>query len=220
MSDELDLDALLNEHIPLAQPAAPSLDDLVQAWVSERTAPELLPYEQRLIDHIADLLRKQIEHVEETSGMDARTGFKLVIIQTEMERVKYLIRSYLRARIAKIDRYALHILKSPEQLARLSHLERQYLQKHQAVLERHFHTAFLRDLPDNGNLRRLDDTTAAGVSMVTAPDLKQAVFCRVLKESNQVRVGAEKEDLEEGSTVLLRYESIKGLILDGSVALM
>jgi GINS complex subunit 4 len=220
MSAELDLDALLNQHIPLAQPAHPSLDDLVQAWVAERTAPELLPYEQRLVDRVADLLHKQIEHVEETSGMDARTGFALVIIQTEMERVKYIVRSYLRARIAKIDKYALYILRTPEQLARLSHLERQYLQKHQAVLERHFQSAFLRDLPDTSNLRRIDDTTAAGVSMVTAPDMKKAVFCRVLKEANEVRVANEKEELAKGSTVLLRYEAVKGLVADGSVVLI
>lgn len=34
--------------------------------------------------------------------MDPRTNFTLVVLQTELERWKFLVRSYLRARIAKV----------------------------------------------------------------------------------------------------------------------
>lgn len=34
--------------------------------------------------------------------MDPKTNFALIVIQTELERYKYLVRSYLRARIAKV----------------------------------------------------------------------------------------------------------------------
>jgi hypothetical protein len=34
--------------------------------------------------------------------MDAKTNFKLIIIQTELERFKFLVRSFLRARIKKV----------------------------------------------------------------------------------------------------------------------
>ncbi len=36
--------------------------------------------------------------------MDPKTNFALIVIQTELERYKYLVRSYLRARIAKVRR--------------------------------------------------------------------------------------------------------------------
>jgi GINS complex subunit 4 len=40
--------------------------------------------------------------VEEMTGdMDPKTNFALIVIQTELERYKYIVRSYLRARIAK-----------------------------------------------------------------------------------------------------------------------
>ena len=46
----------------------------------------------------------QIELVEEQTGnMDPKTNFRLIIIQTELERFKFLVRSFLRARIAKVD---------------------------------------------------------------------------------------------------------------------
>jgi len=46
---------------------------------------------------------RQIETIEDrTSRMDAGTSFALVVIQTELERFKFLVRSFLRARIAKV----------------------------------------------------------------------------------------------------------------------
>jgi len=37
-----------------------------------------------------------------TGTMDPKANFTLVILQTELERFKFLVRSYLRARIAKV----------------------------------------------------------------------------------------------------------------------
>lgn len=44
-----------------------------------------------------------------TGDMDPKTNFALIVIQTELERYKYLVRSYLRARIAKACRTANHV---------------------------------------------------------------------------------------------------------------
>jgi hypothetical protein len=47
---------------------------------------------------------RQIELVEDQTGnMDPRANFKLIIIQTELERFKFLVRSFLRARIKKVQ---------------------------------------------------------------------------------------------------------------------
>ena len=55
------------------------------------------------LDRINDRIKRQIEKVEEMTGdMDPRTNFSLVVLQTELERFKFLVRSYLRARIAKV----------------------------------------------------------------------------------------------------------------------
>lgn len=50
-------------------------------------------------------ITRQIETVEDMTGdMDPKTNFALIVIQTELERYKYIVRSYLRARIAKVGR--------------------------------------------------------------------------------------------------------------------
>lgn len=40
--------------------------------------------------------------------MDPKTNFKLIIIQTELERFKFLVRSLLRARIKKVRCHGYH----------------------------------------------------------------------------------------------------------------
>lgn len=56
-----------------------------------------------LIERVNERIKKQIERVEEMTGdMDAKTNFGLIVIQTELERWKYLVRGFLRARIAKV----------------------------------------------------------------------------------------------------------------------
>ena len=53
----------------------------------------------------AKIWGSKIELVEEQTGnVDPKINFRLIIIQTELERFKFLVRSFLRARIAKVTR--------------------------------------------------------------------------------------------------------------------
>lgn len=56
-----------------------------------------------LFERVNERIKEQIETVEEMTGnMDPKTNFALIVIQTELERYKFLVRSYLRARMAKV----------------------------------------------------------------------------------------------------------------------
>ena len=99
------------------------LHAFTRAWVTERSAPEILPWPAPLMDRVMERVRQQvcspypllrnnangtllvskIELVEEQTGnIDPKTNFRLIIIQTELERFKFLVRSFLRARLAKV----------------------------------------------------------------------------------------------------------------------
>lgn len=85
---------------------ADDLQKLKQAWVSERTAPELLPFVQEIVDRVMGRIRKQIEYIEinsmnMTAAPDAK--LKLLIVETDLERVKFVLRGYLRARLLKVS---------------------------------------------------------------------------------------------------------------------
>ncbi|MCJ1303547.1 GINS complex subunit, partial [Hypocenomyce scalaris] len=162
------------------------LQELTRAWVTERSAPEILPWPESLMERIMDRVRQQIELVEtQTGNMDPKTNFRLIIIQTELERFKFLVRSFLRARVAKIDKHALYILTNPSQKSRLSSSEVQYLTTHQSLLHAHYRSSFLSQFPSQ--LQRLDDT-AGGISMIEQPEVDKAVFVRALKDVREPMV--------------------------------
>jgi GINS complex subunit 4 len=55
-------------------------------------------------------------------------SFALFVYQQEIERMKFVIRSYLRCRISKIEKYTLHCLSEFER-HKLSDLEFQYAER-------------------------------------------------------------------------------------------
>src|ERR1700733_11667073 len=98
-----------------AEEETSSITRLQRAWITERAAPDILPYETRLLETISFRLKDQvppsptnliqIAWIEEEllSGGDSKRTFRTVIVQTEVERVKFLVRSYLRARLHKVS---------------------------------------------------------------------------------------------------------------------
>jgi GINS complex subunit 4 len=100
----MDIDDILQEFDSGSAPDGSSdIRDLTKFWIAERTSPEILPYQSPLLERLAARIRQQIEVVEaETGNPDPTTNFRLILIQTELERVKYLVRAYLRIRMYKV----------------------------------------------------------------------------------------------------------------------
>nr|POE65348.1 dna replication complex gins protein sld5 [Quercus suber] len=234
---------------PQLSPRTIDLQALTRAWVNERASPELLPHPSELVDRTMERIKRQIQSIEDMTGtMDPQANFTLVILQTELERLRYLLRSFLRARIAKvgldplpvpnheyakvvlastdtpdqIDKYPIHTrslaLSNPDFLSRL---EQQYLQSHQALLSSHYHASFLSSFPSQ--LQKLDDTQG-GVSMIDHPDQESAVFCRVIKDAGTVEIyadtGSSAVEMTRGDIWLLRWSSVKPAVERGDVELV
>ncbi|KAK0734282.1 hypothetical protein B0T26DRAFT_746211 [Lasiosphaeria miniovina] len=221
----MDIDDILREVDPTFH-AIPQekrdLQDLTRAWVAERCAPELLQWPANdLFERVNENIKRQIEKVEEMTGdMDPKTNFVLIVLQTELERFKYLVRSYLRARIAKIDRHTLHYLSTDDLRSRLSEMELAYATRHQALLHNHYLASFLSSFPPA--LQNLNDT-AGNVTMIDAPDLDSAVFVRLLRDT---AVEARDVDVDsstggqENAIYILRWSDAKPLVDAGSAELV
>lgn len=164
---------------------------------------------------------QKIELVEEQTGnTDPKANFRLIIIQTELERFKFLVRSFLRARIAKIDAHALHHLTDPSAKARLSPSELQYATAHTSLLHAHYRSSFLSQFP--ASLQRMDDT-AGGISMVEGPDADKAVFVRALKDVEEP-VYVEGTDtafeMRRGDVVVVRWSAVREVVMAGDAELI
>ncbi|CCF44516.1 DNA replication complex GINS protein SLD5 [Colletotrichum higginsianum] len=221
----MDIDDILREVDPISH-SIPSetrdLQALTRAWVAERSAPELLEWPaDDLFERVNDRIKRQIEKVEDMTGdMDPKTNFALIVIQTELERFKFLVRSYLRARIAKIDKHALHYLSSPALRARLSSTELAYATRHQALLHNHYLSSFLSSFPTQ--LQNLNDT-AGNISMIDGPDLDTAVFVRLLRDVDVQGRGTDSDGVvvgREGDILILRWSSAKPVVDAGDAELV
>lgn len=162
--------------------------------------------------------------------MDPKTNFSLIIIQTEVERWKFLVRSLLRARIAKIDKHLLWYLR--EEYGRLGEQERAYAERHQALLGGHYTASFLGAFPEG--LRGLEDKVG-GVNMVEGPVVEGTVFARGLgpidgagdEEGEGVvrfrvrgRDGDGVANVERGEVVVSRWADVKDAVAKGEMELV
>ncbi|CAO2654317.1 Nn.00g110500.m01.CDS01 [Neocucurbitaria sp. VM-36] len=211
----MDIDDILAEAAVDSTPQEThDLQEMTRCWVAERVAPELLSWPGELMDRVLERIRKQIELVEDQTGnMDPKTNFRLIIYQTELERFKFLVRSFLRARMKKIDTHPLHIqaqhAASLETLnPLLSPSEYQYLKSHQSLLSSHYSSSFLGQFP--ASLQRLDDTTG-GISMIDKPEEDKAVFIRALRDVGEVFVeGTDRRfEIKRGDVWVVRWSAIR-----------
>lgn len=79
-------------------------------------APELLPYQQALVEQIYKLINAQEERVAQNAGGQSKADarFYLNIMRMEVERVKYLLKSYLRSRLVKIERFLFYLVEKDQ----------------------------------------------------------------------------------------------------------
>ncbi|KAL7005632.1 GINS complex subunit [Cystobasidiomycetes sp. EMM_F5] len=148
---------------------------------------------------------------------------RILLVQAEIERVRWLLRSYLRVRMDKLERFSAYIVRAGETGERggqsavrrkLSDVEWGYAERYAALVKQHFVTSVTQNIPER--LRRLDEE-----EMIVKPDLEVAVFARALKNCPAIRLpdGAELE-MQKGNIHMLRYKSIRRLLRDGDVRLV
>ncbi|KAF7143275.1 hypothetical protein RHSIM_Rhsim05G0134600 [Rhododendron simsii] len=95
---------------------------------------------KRLLNWLHGFLEDLLE-----SGSDALI---VSLNQMDMDRTLYLLRSYLRTRLQKIEKYMFHIHKNTELWNRLSEQEQKFAQRCIEDLEDHFDKSVLSKLPD------------------------------------------------------------------------
>lgn len=235
---------------------------LMTLWRNERCAPELLPYPSLLIGRMLRRVQEQMENIENismgfydtTAGESEKNGagydktndkLPLLCMEAELERVKFLLRSYLRCRLSKIDKFMLYLKQLEYQENNitplnelLSEQEQEYHSRHFAILLKLLNSSILRHMPPE--LQAINDTEGS-VSMIDEPEWGKFVFVHVkepserlpsddpLLEKNEfgkpcytVTIEELNEDVELniGGIYVMRYEVIRSLLRDGKVELI
>lgn len=143
------------------------------------------------------------------------------IFAVETTRVKYMLRSYLRTRILKIEKYVMHCLDDPEVTARLSDQEKKYATEYVKILASHLTDTVAQKLPEAFNSITRQASAHASKDMIAAPDLGRHVFARVKRDLGQVRVYEDggTAELVKGDLYILRYKMLRQFLEEGAVQL-
>lgn len=155
------------------------------------------------------------------AGDTVEAKFKADLYQREINRVTYLLKSYLRARFLKITRHAKYILTSEEMMSKLSRNERELVVVPYVNLkEAHLKSTFLNDLPVK--FQGVQDKNGSDPSMIDSPNLDEYVFCHVTEDIGLLKVSEDQDpiDLNVGDIYALRYRSIQDLLQQGKLHLV
>ncbi|CAO3592006.1 unnamed protein product [Absidia cylindrospora] len=199
-----------------------SIESLTRSWMNERNAPELLPYEKHLVDTLIEMVEDQANIVmdEMTSSLDNK--FASMVYQTELERIRYLIKSYLRTRLFKIEKYTLELLRKSNITEIMSSQEIVYARRYQELIETHNHVSFLNHMPTT---QHKQDEKTADLNMIVSANLEAPVFCKVLDDIGEVQWmvnddSTETTELEKNGTYIIRYRAIEQFLKEGRVQLI
>ncbi|KAF9936489.1 GINS complex subunit [Mortierella alpina] len=193
---------------------------LTQAWINERAAPDLLPYERAVVDGLLSKIEEQTAVIDELDAGNDTSIITSILYQTELERVKFVLRSYLRTRLSKIERFCQFILADPASKRNLSKGELVYAENYSKATTQHFQSSFLNSLPPS--LQGQDDVVFdRKLSMISQPSLDEAVFCRVVEDIGDYQLDEEETVvLEVGQIFIFRYRAVRVLLQRGQIELI
>ncbi|XP_006897059.1 PREDICTED: DNA replication complex GINS protein SLD5 [Elephantulus edwardii] len=197
------------------------IERLEQAWMNEKFAPELLESKSEIVECVIE----QLNHMEENLKRAKKGDLKVSIHRMEMERIRYVLSSYLRCRLMKIEKFFPHVLekektRSAKEPSILSPEEFTFAKEYMANTETYLKNVALRHMPPN--LQKVDLLKA-----IPKPDLDSYVFLRVKERQENILVEPETDeqrdyviDFEKGSQHLIRYKTIAPLVASGAVQLI
>lgn len=87
--------------------------NLQKIWANEKFSKELLKYEDDFISEVLQLTEKKEKEIAAMNN-SRRDNLKedMEVLELDVERIKFLVKDYLRIRLCKIDKYLFHIIKN------------------------------------------------------------------------------------------------------------
>jgi len=142
-----------------------------------------------------------------------------MLAQTEIERVKFVVRSYVRTRLSKIEDYARWILLNPSLHEKLSETELKHAQSYADLLTTHFGESVLKALPEQQ--QSLNDKPTFMPPMITPPDTTKPVFVLARRDCPPIYLpDGTKMEMRKGQVSLTQYRVIESLLFQDHVELV
>ena len=143
-----------------------------------------------------------------------------MIYETEVERVLYLLRSYLRTRIQTLHKQALHLARDAEAQARMSASENAFAAKYAALYQRQVDREAW-SVSDTSRLPEALKQISQISNLAAPPNLDAHVFCVATRDCPPINVDGSTDVVEllQGEVALLAYAPLRPLLEEGAVLL-
>lgn len=196
---------------------------LVEVVINETLAPELLPYEEAIVECIVD----QVQHMSDNIK---RLGSKLGSFCTEqhkieLERFSYVVSKYYRTRIEKIEANAPYLVKLLKfdrvKAARvMSNQEIKYLDNYVTSIDENLDSTVLNMMPPNMRSFKLTDVSSNDRNEMDT----NYVFVKATKKSSVIvddpLTGQEVVEMAMGAQHFLPYSAVRPHLQSGSKDLL
>ncbi|KAF9594638.1 hypothetical protein IFM89_034260 [Coptis chinensis] len=195
------------------------VEPMKRAWRNEKASPEILEFQSDLVDRIRGQIELNERNVEEfeQNGTDPLT---ISLYQMDLDRSQFLLRSYLRIRLYKIEKYMIYISKTTDMWNRLSEQEQKFAKRCIDDMEKHLTQSVLSRLPFGYQSMMKQSISSEEDDLVPEPQLDTFVFCKSKGSLGAFQLdesGDEIVDLVADDLYVLRYKSVKPLIENGQI---
>ncbi|GLT41165.1 hypothetical protein SLA2020_152490 [Shorea laevis] len=203
---------------------------LKRAWRNEKASPEILPFQDDLVKRA----KEQIQLMEETVDEFEESGHDPLIVslyQMDLDRAQFLLRSYLRVRLQKIEKFMFCIWKNDTYRDRLSEEEKSFIESCIRVIEKHLDETVLSKLPENYRDILKQSAISEEDDMVPEPQLdtfvvancKRATRPLYLDSNRQSAVFDNRDDyfqMVPGDLCIIRYKPFREELINGNIDLV
>ena len=182
-------------------------EKLHQLWLQERHCPELLEYDEEMVQGLLRSFEEREEIIDESS--DSRNAVELLMSnlqQQDLDRAKFVLSDWLTHRLQKIESHPLHMRTKLEDM---SANEIDYLRAYGAMMENHLNATVLDTIPEAW--QALDDP-----DMIDQPEYDGYHFWLV----KDTIVDKDEIDHEAGSCLVAKYLDMKENMKENKVELL
>lgn len=190
------------------------MDKIEKAWISETSAPDLLPFKGDMIT----LMNEQIKHMEDSLNLINPNDFKRFVHKMELERIRFAINGYLRTRLQKIENFTSYFIAEDQKRSndekRLSPSEKIFAENFVNLMESHFKQLIFRHIPP-----QQDDSE----KRMRRPNLMSNVFIKINTPCGTLVSSSTDEEIsltEKDNIYILPYQIVSDLVTNGDLDLI
>ncbi len=172
----------------------------------EKQTPDIIPFNYDLFENLKKAVKSQEDILKQENPKDNSDRFIINIHIMELERMKYMLKSYIRTRLSKIEKHMLYIVEE-DQASLLSEQEGEFVWNLYETQQNFFREMFYKNLPEKIDKFSEGETDKR---LLTKPNLFEFVFARFLKDIPSCQVTESiSVEIKQGGIYFMPYDFVK-----------